>query len=507
MPNAADDLRAQLDDWAHRLLQRVKSPPRSDGSKIIRDPVHGYIVLQPHEVAIVDTPFLQRLRHIHQTALAYLVYPGATHTRFEHTLGVLQAVTNMARALRANDPEGLISDKTVHELRLAALLHDVGHVFFSHLGETILSDKFRRVFNDIKSDGRFQPGANEGELLAYFIITGPFGRYIESVLEHYGIKDIDLEKIAGYIIGKAADEELYKADMINGPFDTDKLDYLLRDCHFCGLRADVDAERLYHTVKILDRRAPSEFAGKKYLVVDRSAIPILEQILFNKMMLYTAIYHHQKVRALECMVKGIFETATNHPRTIRNSLFKFESVTDFFQLTEYDFFSLGLREPVLAPKVEAILDRQLLKRAFVISIGTVEGDQRKRLLDLDKLKTQPATGMLRLRRSVFNRIGKAQRTDLQDLWIDLPGGPDLNEEAEHCLVMVEPDSDPRPLSELFPSDEWLTSYQENKWTGHVFYHGERAHLEAEAYSFETCAAAPSGLGLRFRSTAREQAKL
>lgn len=97
----------------------------------IRDPVHGFIYREPHERDLIDTKLFQRLRFLHQLALAHLVYPGATHTRFDHSLGAFHVAGGLAKALVQSDSEKRL-------VRLATLLHDVGHGPFSHVSEPIL---------------------------------------------------------------------------------------------------------------------------------------------------------------------------------------------------------------------------------------------------------------------------------------------------------------------------------------------------------------------------------
>src|SRR5689334_3545348 len=116
----------QVNDYVAGLLKR--SPVRRADDKVFRDPVVDLQHFYPHEVAIIDSPIVQRLRDVHQNALAYLVYPGATHTRFEHTLGVTTIAGRMISAL--NERGAKITQKDAWEVRLAALLHDSGHCLF-----------------------------------------------------------------------------------------------------------------------------------------------------------------------------------------------------------------------------------------------------------------------------------------------------------------------------------------------------------------------------------------
>ena len=94
-------LQAELSEWVDRELSKFQ-PPKVRDRKLIRDAVHGFFLLEPYEVEIIDSPIMQRLRYIHQTAFAYLVYPGMNHTRFEHSLGVAHIANQMLNALAIN---------------------------------------------------------------------------------------------------------------------------------------------------------------------------------------------------------------------------------------------------------------------------------------------------------------------------------------------------------------------------------------------------------------------
>ncbi len=127
----------------------------------IRDPIHGFIHREDHEREIIDTPLFQRLRKIKQLAMATLVYPGAIHTRFDHSLGAMHVAGRMAEKL-------LVSDSERRLVRLAALLHDVGHGPFSHVSETVLGRFARRDKLQLKA------GQQIHELLtAQIISTNP----------------------------------------------------------------------------------------------------------------------------------------------------------------------------------------------------------------------------------------------------------------------------------------------------------------------------------------------
>jgi len=314
--SAVRQLRDEVGEWVERNLPEGYPPepwPRTGSNKVIRESVSGYQVLQPHEYLILDTPIFQRLRYTHQTALAYLVYPTANHTRFDHSLGVAHTVLLIGRQQR-------FKQARIAELRLAALLHDIGQCLFSHLSESLMENKFRDLYEAAKNALEFSGrDLHFSEILSYLIITSErFDSLLRNVVGHY-CRGVDVDQVARLVIGKMPDDLAYLADVITGPFDADKCDYLVRDCCFSGIRADIDVPRVIISATVLDRK---RFSADKYpkrnLVMQRTGAPNLEQIVFNKMLLFPAIYHHHKVRALECMVRSIFETIWEDPDKIRD---------------------------------------------------------------------------------------------------------------------------------------------------------------------------------------------
>jgi len=495
----------EVESWAQWLLGDLE-PEYVRAPKVLRDAVHGFHLMAPHEVAIIDSPLLQRLRHIHQTALAYLVYPTANHTRFDHSLGVASVAAKMACALREVRQAPEVSLDVVRDLRLAGLLHDVGSSLFSHLSEAIIADRYRDMFSDIKrmefkGRGRFFQKAEVGEIISYAIVTCPrTRRFLLEALHKHDISDDDIvDRVAGLIVGQPPDNGLqFMADIINGPFDADKIDYLLRDCHFSGIRADVDPERIYYTLDII-----RENGWSAYLTVQTGGIPHLEQVLLAKMMLYTGIYHHHKIRTLECMVRAVFETIDEDPDAISAEHLKFRSIGDFLKVSEYDWFSMGLREQRLSEPVKQILDRRLLKRALVISRSTIQTPTLPLLPELHILREQGPQAVRELRDQIHSALPQSHRRGVRHLWIDIPPPPKIDEDANNCWVLL--DGEPKPLSSIFPSADWLRSYVANKWRAHVFYVSER---EARRVAHGVAAQVlQDRFGLRFNRLARAPCKL
>ncbi|MBU0765442.1 MAG: HD domain-containing protein, partial [Bacteroidetes bacterium] len=129
---------SQIQDFEARIdifLSNLLHPPtqKKYGYKIIHDSIWGTNKFFPWEVGVIDSPLLQRLRRIHQTGLANLVYPTANHTRFDHSLGVTILADKLANHLNDNVGNIVVNKRQKYELRLAAILHDVGHSFFSHV--------------------------------------------------------------------------------------------------------------------------------------------------------------------------------------------------------------------------------------------------------------------------------------------------------------------------------------------------------------------------------------
>jgi HD superfamily phosphohydrolase len=242
--------------------------------EVVRDPLWNNIQLEPAALELLDTPAVQRLRYVRQLGHAFLVYPGATHTRFEHALGAYhlarRALAVFADAGVALEPaEGL-------RLRLAALLHDVGHYPFSHALE--------------------EAGLPHHEELAERHLAHPD---LAAALEHAGVP---AAKLLPLIRGQSRDP---LAGLVSGPVDVDKLDYLSRDAAMCGVPYGViDVERLLASLVL----APGP-GGRIALAVHEKGLSALESLLFAKYQMYRTVYWHHAVRAATVMFKRLVRRA------------------------------------------------------------------------------------------------------------------------------------------------------------------------------------------------------
>lgn len=460
-----------INTWVEEQLERVPSQKIRD-FKIIRDALLDTIRFETHEIRIMDLPIVQRLRRIAQTGLVYLTYPSATHNRFEHTLGVTAIATQFAEAIK--DKENKVMDEeTVREVRLAGILHDVGHGPFSHISERVyrsFPDVFRDIHEELETNPKFSK-CKPHEMLSYLIVTSPCFRdfYKDNILPQDDRATADLDKVADIIVGDMENpSESYVSDIINGAFDADKLDYIPRDCYFTGLKMEVDIDRIMYTVSISKKKVN----GRKGLIIDISGSPFVEQVLFNKMLLYTSIYHHQKVRTLECMLCSVFEVALDKNLEINGRSFK--TVTDFLSVTDPDVLTLEGKPDEMKPYIENILNRTLLKRALVISKSTIRKSEKVSDEEGDEVPEWPYEELWKLRknpkriRDLRELIAQEASEELTpyDVWIDLPEPPSFRESSQTLIKIT--DKEMETLNNIIPIGKWLRSYAETKWRGHVF---------------------------------------
>lgn len=479
-------LRDELAVYTEELFEYHQVEPRKSGTKVVRDSIHGYFLLQPWEVEVVDSPIIQRLRYIHQTALAYQVYPSAHHTRLEHSLGAAKLISDLAEAKR-RDPswEGLLGIDVENELRLAALLHDVGHCLFSHLSETIISEQFFGQVHQVKSLLRFR-GRDIGEILSHGLLMTPTVQaFLTKIITKYGLKNVDPKRISSYCIGypQSSKPDAYKADLISGPLDVDKLDYLQRDTYFTGIKSDIDVQHIIRSMTI------HEEGGVRRIAASMSGVSGVEQLHFARMLLFPAIYQHQKVRSLEATVRGIFEMIRKDPCLVPDEIshLRFSTISDFFRASEFEFFSLSRLDTRLGRSVKKLINRNVMRRALHISMTALDLEGRKdtgRYDDFvhigddtpDKFSERDD-----LRRMIFMAIPAKYRTDISRLWVDVPKMPTASKDILRCKV-IDIQGNAVDLTSVFPIDGWLNTYGENKWNAHVFYEPVVEYQQAAAYA-------------------------
>jgi len=243
--------------------------------EVVRDPLWNNIRLDPEALAVVDTAAVQRLRYVRQLGHAFLVYPGATHSRFEHALGAYHLARRLlAQVEDAGDARVEPADRV--RLKLAALLHDIGHYPFSHALE--------------------EAGLPHHEVLA--------GRQLASdgLAQRLAELDAPAEQLLPLIQGTAREP---LAGLVSGSLDVDKLDYLSRDAWMCGVPYGViDVDRLLTSLTVA-----SDVDGRRTLALHEKGLAALESLLFAKYQMYRNVYWHHAVRSATAMFKRLVRRA------------------------------------------------------------------------------------------------------------------------------------------------------------------------------------------------------
>src|SRR5437763_1767314 len=233
--------------------------------EIIRDPLWNNIAVDELAIRLVDTPAFQRLRYVRQLGLAFLVYPGATHSRFEHALGTYHLARRSLTLLDESDGLAGISADECAIVTAAALLHDVGHYPFSHALEEIGALHHEEVARPLIGDGAI--GA---------ILTARVGKNAP-------------ERIIALVRGES-DSPLQR--LISGSLDLDKLDYLRRDAFMCGVSyGDIDVDRLLNSLVLID----DVTSGGLTVGIAEKGLSALESLLFAKYQMYRNVYWHHAI--------------------------------------------------------------------------------------------------------------------------------------------------------------------------------------------------------------------
>ena len=277
-----DEILAGIKEFAEHFAERKLrgyiariSRPGAIGTspKEVNDSVWGTIKLNALEVVVIDSPLMQRLRLIRQLGVVHWIYPGATHSRFEHSLGVLHQAQQLVNAINLaieGDASPPIDPARTALIRLCAILHDIGHGVFSHVSEHALERNANlkialQSFATRNGTSKIQLS----EFVAYHLVGSQAFRdllaiavdHVSSPIRVAGSAAANADRIAGLvqkaIIGKHIDEQVpLLHEIITGPFDADKLDYYARDAKHAGVPPILDISRLLQ--KITTRRVQSE---------------------------------------------------------------------------------------------------------------------------------------------------------------------------------------------------------------------------------------------------------
>ncbi|XP_062248546.1 deoxynucleoside triphosphate triphosphohydrolase SAMHD1-like isoform X2 [Platichthys flesus] len=286
----------------------------AEQGKVFNDPIHGHVVLHPLLIRIIDTPQFQRLRNIKQLGGAYFVFPGASHNRFEHSIGVCHLAGQLVKALNDRQPELLISPRDILCVQIAGLCHDLGHGPFSHM-----------------FDRSFIPAARPGltwkhekaslDMFDYLVEQNE----LEPVMEQHELvllEDLQFikEQIAGPLDTNGAEAEgwpykgrqkdksfLYEivANKING-IDVDKWDYFARDCYHLGIKNNFDYQRCLMFARVC------EVDGQKQICTRDKEVGNLYDMFHTRNCLHRRAYQHSVCNIIEIMITEAFLEADPH---------------------------------------------------------------------------------------------------------------------------------------------------------------------------------------------------
>ena len=281
--------------------------------KIIKDPVHGYVEVEDFALALLDSRVLQRLRYVKQLGFSYLVYPGANHSRFEHSLGTMFLAGVASRRFELSENE--------HTLVVAsALLHDIGHGPFSHASEPLMKKFLHRTHDNIE-----------------VIVEEQLG----GLLRAWGI---DPDELCAVVKGEHS-----LSQIIHGDLDVDRMDYLLRDAYYTGTPyGSVDAQRL---IRHLIRTSEGT-------VLDENGVNAAESLLIARTLMRPTVYYHHVSRIGESMFQlAVLEHLTNVKKEVIQCLFQMDDANCLHTLRTSE-------NPVARDLALRLYERRLYKRAI-----------------------------------------------------------------------------------------------------------------------------------------------
>jgi len=293
----------------------------------LRDPLWNNIRIEGPYLRLLDAAPFQRLRYVRQLGLAHLVYPGATHSRFEHALGAYHLAQETVRVLLASgEAEGLADDEP-RIVVAAALLHDIGHYPFSHALEELGVPHHETVAGPLLHDGEI------GEILrTEFAVDAP-------------------ERILALVKGESTSA---LQGLISGSIDLDKIDYLKRDAMMCGVAyGEIDVDRLRHALVLVANPAARE---RRAVGLREKGLSALESLLFAKYQMYRNVYWHHAVRSATAMYKRLVEDA------LLDGTLNARFLAEYTDEGILHALERGGERPLLA----AIRGRRLYKRALEV---------------------------------------------------------------------------------------------------------------------------------------------
>lgn len=336
----------------------------------VRDPIHGLIALSEKEIDLINTRAFQRLRRIRQLAMAFLVYPGTLHTRFDHSIGVMHIAGRICERLQQLRK---VTAAECEQIRLAALLHDIGHGPFSHVSEHLLDkhapeekDSVREKIHEKVTVDIIKNDSEIGTILS----------------------DKERQFVIEMIEGKTTRD--FRRDIVSSDLDADKMDYLLRDSCFAGVKYGT-----YDLEKIIEScRAHREKDGS-YLAISDEGIYALEQLLLARHHMTQQVYFHRVRSISDAMIVRGIELAIDEENQELKQLYRYDGTSEFIEnyMEYHDERLIDLLKQCCQEKARNIFDRLYKRRLFkmISELPLKDVDNapaKRRLLQMDDEQKQ-----------------------------------------------------------------------------------------------------------------------
>lgn len=337
---------------------------------MIRDPIHGMIKLEWYQKYLIDQPFFQRLRGISQLGFTYLIYPGAIHTRFEHSIGVSHLAEKVFTVLNEFDPmldeyDITLTKSDLIHIKLASLLHDIGHLPMSHSSEIIFNrlHSEREKIDIIKKDliGNANHNTAPHEILSAWLVSTDYVKEVLNEIEQKLNKELESDKvkinpddIKSMILGLPTRDikKYFLSNIIHGEIDVDKIDYLLRDAHHTGVpHGQVDLTYLLSTICLIPDKENDDLLK---IGIKRKGLQSVIALLLSRATMYPTVYlHHTSRIAEEMYLRALYHAIIKHNFESLNLLHFNNS-----QILEYLRTLPGIPNQM----IERIMRRDLYKR-------------------------------------------------------------------------------------------------------------------------------------------------
>jgi HD superfamily phosphohydrolase len=351
----------------------------------IKDPVHGYVYITEAEKQLIDSYPVQRLHRLRQLAGSEFVYSGANHTRFEHSIGVMYLAGKLTENQNLSQ---LLSEEEIQIIRMASLLHDVGHGPFSHVFEHLLVKFLNKTHED----------------MTRWIIQKSELRDIISGLGY------DADAVGKLAVGELRRRgKAFLDQIIQSAVDVDKLDFVVRDTYHTGAEYGyVDVFRLIHMLDVLGEN----------LAVDVGALSALESFVLARLESFRSIYFHRVGRAAQIMLATAMEAAKDEL-----GLVEFDSPEDYLALNDYTVWTMLKECKKSRGIMENLERRKLLKCAYDRTFYARE-------------KMVPSIfSVEEVREQMRNKIASEAGVEPQTIVIDVPTVPSV---PYHHSDLLEP---------------------------------------------------------------------